>query len=182
MSSRLDYAILCSYHLELRRLQLVQNSLCSVVPYSSKFSHITPQLKKLYWLPVRYRVQFKTGLIIYKILSHGQPAYLSELIHPHTSSRNVRSSTSKLEFLRTPTFDCRIHKSNKHFSNSFTHYAPVLQNSFPFQIKNSPICLILQETPQNPPVQLQFPNLVSFPFDHTHNSGSLTLTAPQMSL
>ena len=54
---------------ELRRLQLVQNSLSRVVTPSSKYSHITPQLKKLHWLPVKYRVQFKIGLITYKILN-----------------------------------------------------------------------------------------------------------------
>ena len=60
------------------------------------------------------------------------------LIHPYTSSRNTRRSTPKLKFLHTPTFDRRVHKSIKHFSNSFSHYAPVLWNSLPFQIRNSP--------------------------------------------
>ena len=85
VSSRLDYCnslFLSLTDFELRRLQLVQNSLCRVVTRSSKFSHITPQLKKLHWLPVRYRVQFKIGLITYKILNQGQPVYLRELIHP----------------------------------------------------------------------------------------------------
>ena len=59
---------------------MIQKSLCRVVTHSSKFSHVTPQLKKLHWLPVRYRVQFKIGLITYKILNQGQP----ELIHPYT--------------------------------------------------------------------------------------------------
>ena len=140
VNSRFDYCnslFLSLTDFELRRLQLVQNSLCRVVTCSSKFSHITPQLKKRYWLPVRYRVQFKIGLITYKILNQGQPVYLSELIHPYTSSRNTRRSTPKLKFLHAPTFDHRVHKSIKHFSNSFSHYASVLWNSFPFQIRNS---------------------------------------------
>ena len=123
---------------ELRRLQLVQNSLYRVVTCSSKYSHITPQLKKLHWLPVKYRIPFKIGLITYKILNQGQPVYLRELIHPYTSSRNTRRSTPNLKFLYTPTFDRKVHKSIKHFSNSFSHYTPVLWNSFPFQIRNSP--------------------------------------------
>ena len=141
VSSRLDYCnslFLSLTDFELRRLQLVHNSLCRVVTHSSKFSHITPQLKKLHWVPVRYRVQFKIGLITYKIPNQGQPVYLRELIHPYTSSRNTRRSTPKPKFLHTPTFDCRVHKSVKNFSNSFSHYAPVLWNSFPFQIRNSP--------------------------------------------
>ena len=104
----------------------------------SKFSHITPHLKKLHWLPVRYRVQFKIGLITYKILNQGQPVYLRELIHPYSFSRNTRRSTPKLKFLQTPTFDRRVHKSIKHISNSFSHYALALWNSFSFHVRNSP--------------------------------------------
>ena len=125
-------------YFELRRLQLVQNSLCRVVTRSSKYSHISPRLKKLHWLPVKYRVQFKIGLIINKILNQGQPVYLRELIHRYTSSRNTRRSTLKLKFLQIPTFYCNVYKSIKHFSNSFSHYASVLWNTFPFQIRNSP--------------------------------------------
>ena len=144
VSSRLDYCnslFLLLTNFELGILQLVQNSLCRVVTHSSKFSHITPQLKRLHWLPFRYRVQFKIGLITYKILNQGQPdyiVYLRELIHPYTSSRNTRQSTPKLKFLQTPTFDRRVHKSIKHFSYPFCHYAPVLWNSFPFHVRNSP--------------------------------------------
>ena len=48
VSSRLDYCnslFLSLTDFELRRLQLVQNSLCRVVTRSSKFSHVTPQPK-----------------------------------------------------------------------------------------------------------------------------------------
>ena len=93
VSSRLDYCnslFLSLIDFELRRLQLVQNSLCRIVKRSSKFSHITPQLIKLHWLSSRYRLKFKIGLITYKILNQGQPVYLRELIHPYSSSRNTR--------------------------------------------------------------------------------------------
>ena len=133
----LQFPFLSLTYFELRRLQFVQDSLCRAVTHSSKYSHITPQLKKLCWLPVKYRIQFKIGLITYKILNQGQPVYLREFIHPYTSSRNTRRSTPKLKFLHTSTFDCKVYRSVKLFSNSFSHYAPVLWNSFPFQIKNS---------------------------------------------
>ena len=48
VSSRLDYCnslFLSFTDFELRRLQLVQNLLCRIVTRSSKFSHITPQIK-----------------------------------------------------------------------------------------------------------------------------------------
>ena len=141
VSSRLDYCnslFLSLTDFELRRLQLVQNSLCRVVTRSMKYSHITSQLKKLHWIPIKYRIQFKIGLITCKILNQGQQVYLRELIHPYTSSRNTRRSTPKLKFLHTPTFDHKVHKSVKLFSHSFSHYALVLWNSFPYQIRNSP--------------------------------------------
>ena len=114
VGSRLDYCnslLLSLTDFELRRLQLVQNSLCRVVTHSSKFSHTTPQLKTLHLLPVRYRVQFKIGLITYKILNQGQPVY-RQLIHPYTSSRNTRRSTQNSSSFKPPTFDRRVHKSN----------------------------------------------------------------------
>ena len=127
MSSRLDYcnSLFVSFSdLELRRLQQVQNPICRVVTRFSKFSHITPKLKKkLHWLQVKYSVQFKIGLITYKILTQGQPAYQRQFIYPYTSSRNTKRSTPKLKFLHTPTFDRTFYKSNKHFSNSFSHYS-----------------------------------------------------------
>ena len=49
VSSKLDYCnslFLSLTDFELRRLQLVQNSLFRVVTHSSKYSHITPQRKK----------------------------------------------------------------------------------------------------------------------------------------
>ena len=163
VSSRLDYynsLFLSLTDFQLRRLQLVQNSLCRVVTRSLKYSHFTPQLKKLHWLPIKYRIQFKIGLITYKILNQGQPVYLRELIHPYTYSRNTRRSTPKLKFLHTPTFDRKVHKSVKLFSNSFSHYIPVLWNSFPFQIRNSPSVTSFRKHPK--PTSLILVSQLSF--------------------
>ena len=58
VSSRLDYCnslFLSLTDFELRRLKLVQNSLCRVVTRSSKYCHITPQLKKTALAP--YQIQ-----------------------------------------------------------------------------------------------------------------------------
>ena len=53
---------------------------------------------------------------------------------------------------------------------------------FPLPNKKQPLSCIFWETPQNPPFQFQFPNLVSFPLGLTHNFGLLTLNAPRLSL
>ena len=123
---------------ELRGWQLVQDSLCRVVTCSSKFSHITPQLKNSIGFQSDTGYNSKLILLHTSFLNQGQPVYLRELIHPCSSSRNTRRSTPKLKFLETTTFDRRVHKSIKHFSNSFSHYAPSPWNAFPFHVRNSP--------------------------------------------
>ena len=99
-------------------LQGVQNSLCRVVTRSSRYTHATPNLEKLHWLPLKYRVLFKIGLITYKVLKYGQPVYLKDKLHPYTSSRNTRRSSPKYKFLQVPSFDSKIHKSHKYLTKS----------------------------------------------------------------
>ena len=57
VSSRLNYCnsllmIKGCYDYDLRRLQDIQNSWCCIVTRTSRFSHITPILIDLHWLPV----------------------------------------------------------------------------------------------------------------------------------
>lgn len=43
----------------LSQLQLVQNAAAELLMGFHKWDHITPVLRSLHWLPVRYRVDFK---------------------------------------------------------------------------------------------------------------------------
>ena len=52
---------------QMQRLQGVQNTLCRIVTRTHCFSSITCPLMSLHWLPVESRVQFKLGLITYKV-------------------------------------------------------------------------------------------------------------------
>ena len=51
------------------RLQKVQNSVARIVTCTSHLSHITPLLKSLHWLPVKYRINFKLCCITRRALS-----------------------------------------------------------------------------------------------------------------
>ena len=56
-SSQLDYCNLLFRSLSkfsLHRLQSIQNSAARIVTNSSKYTRITPVLKKLHWLPVQF--------------------------------------------------------------------------------------------------------------------------------
>ncbi|KAF3689283.1 hypothetical protein EXN66_Car004955 [Channa argus] len=60
----------------------------------SSFHHITPILQQLHWLPVKYRIEFKILLYIFKAIHNLSLSYLSDVLHIATSSRSVRSSSS----------------------------------------------------------------------------------------
>ena len=49
-----------------RKLQLIQNSAARLVTGSGRWDHITPVLRDLHWLPVRFRAQFKVLVLTFK--------------------------------------------------------------------------------------------------------------------
>ena len=62
ISSRLDYAnslLFGATTSQLSRLQAIQNTAARIVYRVSKFSHITPVLKELHWLPIKMRINLK---------------------------------------------------------------------------------------------------------------------------
>jgi hypothetical protein len=67
------------------RLQYIQNSLAHVETRKQKYDHITPSLKSLHWLPVRYRCDFKVLTLVYKYPSLGSPAYFGQVLKPLVS-------------------------------------------------------------------------------------------------
>ena len=74
------------------RLQRVQNALHRTVCKLNKFSHVTPFLHKLHWLPIHYRILFKYNLFTYKAIHFSQPPYLSSLIRRSDLTRGNRLS------------------------------------------------------------------------------------------
>ena len=67
---------LASHKQIVNKLQRIQNSLARVITNTSKYQHITPTLKKLHWLPIKQRIDYKTCLLTYKTLTNQQPTYL----------------------------------------------------------------------------------------------------------
>ena len=53
-----------------QRLQTVLNAAARVVYHLAKYNHISPVLKELHWLLVKYRVIFKIILLVFNDL-HG---------------------------------------------------------------------------------------------------------------
>ena len=100
VSSRLDYCNSLLYNTKKAytgRLQIVQNALCRTVCKLNKFSHVTPFLHKLPWLPIDYCILFKYNLVTYKAIHFTQPPYPSSLIRQSdlTWANRLSISSSK---------------------------------------------------------------------------------------
>ena len=81
---------------QISKLQRIQNSAARLVMLAKRRDHITPILKDLHWLPIKYRIQYKVLLITFKALNGTAPHYISELICSYTPSRCLRSSSQNL--------------------------------------------------------------------------------------
>jgi len=74
VSTRPDYCNSLMYGIAdglMQRLQAVQNAAARLINGARRRDHISPVLRKLHWLPVRQRVQFKLAVLVFKAL-HGQ--------------------------------------------------------------------------------------------------------------
>ena len=108
VSSRLDFCNSLLYGIpdtKLKRLQRMQNIAARIVSRTPKFENITPVLKELHWLPVRYRILFKLLLLMYNCVHGNAPPYLTELLSQYEQARSLRSNTQKL--LTMPRTRCK---------------------------------------------------------------------------
>ena len=117
----------------LKPLQLIQNAAARLVFNQPKFSHVTPLLRSLHWLPVAARTVFKTLTLAFKATKGLTAPYLSGLIKPYKPSRALRSAdTGKLAVapLKTPG-----QRSTR--PKLFSLLAPKLWNALPTAIRTT---------------------------------------------
>ena len=118
VSSRLDYCNSLFRSLSmfnLCKLQCIQNSAARIVSNTSRYTSITPVLKKLHYLPVELCSVFKTATLVYKFLHTGFPKYFAPYISSYSSSYSTRRSQSGGNFLVIPKFQPSVHESIKQF-------------------------------------------------------------------
>ena len=133
--SKIDYSntlLLAASKGNRHRLQKLLNSSVRFI-YNltgERYSYpITPYLKKLHILPVKYRVMFKVALLVYKCVYNLAPSYLSDLIHQKVSNYDLHS----LDDLYLVDSNC---KPKSHFGrSSFSFNGPIIWNSLPADLK-----------------------------------------------
>ena len=134
VTSRLDYCngvLFGTPKKYLDRLQYVQNSAARVLTHVKRWQHITPTLKQLHWLPVKFRIDYKLLLITYKCQNALAPQYLSDLLHKPPAKRSLRSTN--LDLLSVPKVTKRTFGDR-----AFSVAAPTLWNSLPVEIRHAP--------------------------------------------
>ena len=91
--------------------------------------HITPILKQLHWLLIRFRIQFKILLLTFKfIYTWSCSKYLPEMILLYKPNRSLRSANQILLTVKKA--------KTKYFSDkSFSCSAPSLWNYLPASIR-----------------------------------------------
>ena len=88
---------------------------------SKLYCHVTPLLKSLHWLPVKYRIIFKVLLITFKAIHGLAVVYISELI----SIRDVSLSRFSLRSTNSLMLNYPALKSRKTLGDrSFSVAAP----------------------------------------------------------
>ena len=113
----------------IKKPQRVQNTAARLVFNLRKYDSITPALVTLHWLPVKYRVEFKTLLIVFKGLHDKAPTHIQEMITPSKSKRySVRSNEECV--LKVPKF-----KHDTFGERAFAVYGPLAWNYLPKEIR-----------------------------------------------
>ena len=90
-------------NVQIAKLQRVQNAAARLILGIGKFSHITPALYELHWLPVSLRIDYKILLLTFKCIYGLAPTYLSDLISileirkSQDLAKDLRGTASKAE-------------------------------------------------------------------------------------
>ena len=133
--SRIDYcnAVLAGLPaVALHPLTAVLHAAARIIKNIDNHDHIAPVLRQLHWLPIPARITFKLCSLMYNILSHTAPEYMTSLINScmnQTGRRRLRSASRG---------DAVILRANRNYGKrAFAVAGPIAWNSLPAQIRRA---------------------------------------------
>ena len=135
--SHLDYAnaiLIDLPDITMKKLQRVQNIAARLVlGNESREENSKENLKKLHWLPVKYRVEFKITFLVHRCIQNQAPDYLRNLL----ISLPVRRIGLRSE--RSNTYNLTIPKVKRETfaARAFSVKGPLLWNWLPNSIKTT---------------------------------------------
>ena len=90
-----------SFFIDYSLSKIVQLELLQIM---SKFTWITPVLRKLHWLPIQFHSEFKLATLVYKFIYTGFPKYFALYLSSYPTTYNTRCSQGVANFLNVPKF------------------------------------------------------------------------------
>ena len=117
----------------LQKLQKIQNSAVRFI-FSlygkNKYQAIVPLMKKLHFLPVRFRIKYKVALLVFKCLNNIAPTYLASLLvlgDANSHSLRIDNDFFLLQNPSQPQF--------KRTEGAFCYIGPKTWNELPYSLR-----------------------------------------------
>ena len=136
VTSRVDYCNSLLYGLpgsQLNKVQRVLHTAARLICCALRFSHITPLMYELHWLPLKQRIHFKILLFAFKAIHGIAPTYIQNLVSLKSQGTyNLRSSGWIL--LASSTFRTKITLGDR----SFQVAAPKSWYALPRELRDIP--------------------------------------------
>ena len=117
------YGLPASYVIKLQR---VQNAAARFISNTTRFDHISPVMKDLHWLPVKYRIMFKLVVYTFNALHGIAPTYIHQL---------TRLKPQSNYYLRSNTIDLPNKTKKTTGKRAFFAAAPTLRNALPDELR-----------------------------------------------